>query len=196
LWVPFELGRPCGPPSDTEFQREVLLQALQMVASADSTTLQEFAIDDPRSTVEPGWQAPELDNPQTISEECAALKSYYQRSCVRHSRTSVGVAKTPINELAELFDKVFESNEFAALREDLSPRLMYRFALDDLKAYYIEAGLASEHRPASSQVYDWLWKETLLGKRMREMRKRLIESDDKKDNAIGGNFIVPHKWRD
>ena len=73
---------------------------------------------------------------------------------------------------------------------------MYRFALDDLKAYYIEAGLASEHRPSSSQVYDWLWQETLLGKRMKEMRKRLIESDDKKDNAIGGKFIVPHKWRD
>jgi hypothetical protein len=31
LWVPFELGRPFGPPGDTAFQKRVLLAALSML---------------------------------------------------------------------------------------------------------------------------------------------------------------------
>jgi len=168
LWVPFELGRPCGAPSESEFQRRVLLQALQMVETSDKP-----------------WQPPQLDSAKNISEETTALKSHYQRYCVRQSRTSVGVAKTPVADLATLFDRVFEDKKFSELREDLSPRLMYRLALDDLKAYYIEAALASEYQPCSKQVYDWLWEETLLGTRMKEMRKRLMTSDDVKHNDLG-----------
>ena len=196
LWVPFELGRPCGPPSDTKFQRDVLLQALQMVATAEEPTLTEFSTDDPRSHPNPNWQPPELDNPNNISEESTALKSHYQRYCVRQSRTSVGVAKTPVADLAELFDSVFDKKEFSVLREDVSPRLMYRLALDDLKSYYVEAALASEFLPCSNQVHDWLWQETLLGKRMKEMRKTLMDSEDPKHSDLGTKFIVPHSWRD
>ena len=31
LWVPFELGRPFGPPNDPAFQKRVLLAALGML---------------------------------------------------------------------------------------------------------------------------------------------------------------------
>ena len=31
LWVPFELGRPFGPPNDPAFQRRVVLAALGML---------------------------------------------------------------------------------------------------------------------------------------------------------------------
>jgi len=196
LWVPFELGRPCGAPSESEFQRRVLLQALQMVETSDKPTLEQFSTDDPRSFPNQDWQPPQLDSAKNISEETTALKSHYQRYCVRQSRTSVGVAKTPVADLATLFDRVFEDKKFSELREDLSPRLMYRLALDDLKAYYIEAALASEYQPCSKQVYDWLWEETLLGTRMKEMRKRLMTSDDVKHNDLGTKFIVPHSWRD
>jgi hypothetical protein len=30
LWVPFELGRPLGPPSDPAFQKGVILAALRL----------------------------------------------------------------------------------------------------------------------------------------------------------------------
>jgi len=32
LWVPFELGRPLGPPNDAAFQRRVLLATLALLA--------------------------------------------------------------------------------------------------------------------------------------------------------------------
>jgi len=31
LWVPFELGRPFGPPNDPPFQRRVILAALRLL---------------------------------------------------------------------------------------------------------------------------------------------------------------------
>jgi hypothetical protein len=31
LWVPFELGRPIGPPGDAAFQKRVILAALGML---------------------------------------------------------------------------------------------------------------------------------------------------------------------
>ena len=35
LWVPFELGRPFGPPSAAAFQKRVVLAALRMLEGAE-----------------------------------------------------------------------------------------------------------------------------------------------------------------
>ena len=196
LWVPFELGRPCGPPSDSEFQRNVLLQALQLVSESDKSTLQSFKTDDPRGKADGNWQPPKTQGSQNIVEETQALKTNYQRSCVRHSRTSFGVAKVPVPELAQLFDEVYEKRELISVREDVSPRLMFRLAIDDLKSYYIESALDGRHKPGSEQIESWLWQVTLLGQRMRELREVFIQSDDEKTSDFGAKFIVPLRWRD
>ncbi len=196
LWVPFELGRPLGPPSNPEVQLQVLRQALGLIETAQQAIIEDFETDDPRATPAKVWNAPGIDAMTTVAEECAALKVYYQQQCVSQSRTSVGVAKTPIIELAELFDHVYQHNKLKEIREDISSRLMFRLALDDLKAYYIEAALGNNKQPSSVQIYDWIWKDTLLGKQMRELRKRFMESDDKKISDLGAKFIVPHQWRD
>jgi len=196
LWVPFELGRPIGPPANPEFQREVLEQALRLVETAKSTTIQDFAKDDPRSKANPAWTAPSLKNHSTIADECAELKSSYQRQCVDKSRTSVGVAKTPVTELAALFDEAYTQSSLQKIRDDISARLMFRLAIDDLKAYYIEAALADQNSPSSQQLHDWLWQDTLLGQQMRELRHRFMNSGDVKLTDLGTKFIVPHAWRD
>ena len=196
LWVPFELGRPVGPPGNPGFQRQVLEQALGMVETAESTTIQDFEKDDPRAAAGPEWSAPDLEDQSSIVNECAALKPAYQRQCVDKSRTSVGVAKIPVTDLATLVDEVYVQNSFKSLRDDISERLMFRLALDDLKAYYIEAALADHNAPSSRQLHDWLWQETLLGRRMRELRHRFKDSSDVKMADLGTKFIVPHAWRD
>jgi len=52
---------------------------------------------------------------------------------------------------------------------------MFRLAIDDLKAYYIESALAVRSSPSSEQLNNWIWNDTLLGKQMRELRHRLSE---------------------
>ena len=41
LWVPFELGRPFGPPSDADFQQRVILAALGLLERTDGPVLIE-----------------------------------------------------------------------------------------------------------------------------------------------------------
>ncbi len=195
MWVPFELGRPVGGPDNPEFQREVLHRALALVETADKQILIDFDKDDPGATADPDWQGPALESHVSVVEECQALKPEYQRYCVIKSRTSIGVAKASIPELAELIDHAAAEGEFKSLRDDISARLMFRFALDDLKAYYVESALEGQGSPSSQQVYDWLWNDTLLGSCMQKLRAQLMASDDQKNKDLAAKFITPHRWR-
>ena len=70
-----------------------------------------------------------------------------------------------------------------------------RLAIDDLKAYYIEAAIA-DSQPSSEQLYNWLWHDTNLGQQIRGLRKKFMQSDDAKLALLGERFFVPHQWRD
>lgn len=195
LSVSFELGRPLGAPENSEFQLEVLTTALQLIETQTEPALVAFEKDDPRAEPDPDWTAPKLAKADSIADEVIALKPHYQAQCVNKSRTSVGVSKIPIADAATLLDSAIAGDELKSSREDISPVLMLRLAMDDLKAYYIEAALCKGN-PASRQVYNWFWQESRLGQQIRELRKRYMKSDEPKLKALGEKFSVPHRWRD
>src|SRR6185369_836232 len=59
LWVPFELGRPFGPPNDPAFQRRVILSALGLLeAGTGPVLLADFPDDDPREAPDDSWRPP------------------------------------------------------------------------------------------------------------------------------------------
>src|SRR5205823_3350745 len=61
LWVPFELGRPFGPPSDAAFQRRVILAALGLLErEGGPVLLADFPDDDPPAAPDPARHAPTL----------------------------------------------------------------------------------------------------------------------------------------
>lgn len=195
LSVSFELGRPLGGPENSEFQLEVLTSALRLIETQTEPAIVDFEKDDPRAEPDPKWAAPAIATADTISNEVIALKPFYQAQCVNKSRTSVGVSKIPIVDAAALLDSAIAGETLTSSREDISPVLMLRLAIDDLKAYYIEAALG-KGSPCSRQVYDWFWLESLLGQQIRELRKRYMQSDDEKLAKLGEKFCVPHRWRD
>ncbi len=47
LWVPFELGRPLGPPNDPAFQARVLVSVLMLLEASEGPVLQDFPEDAP-----------------------------------------------------------------------------------------------------------------------------------------------------
>ena len=64
LWVPFELGRPFGPPSDTAFQKRVILAALGMLERDNGPVIiEDFPDDDPRWQPDPRWRPPRIPAP-------------------------------------------------------------------------------------------------------------------------------------
>jgi hypothetical protein len=81
--------------------------------------------------------------------------------------------------------------ELTSSREGYSPPLMLRFAVDDLKAYFLEAGAAGSANPSSRQLGDWFWNETAAGAALHTIRAACLASDDDRLKLIAGNFMVP-----
>jgi hypothetical protein len=136
LWVPFELGRPFGPPSDAAFQKRVILAALGMLERDNGPVIiEDFPDDDPAD-----WLC----------------------------------GKAPPSP-----------------REEFSGPLMLRFAVDDVKAYYLEAAAAGAGRPSSRQLGDWLWNGTAVGAAIHALREACLASEDDRLKLIAGSFMVP-----
>ena len=73
----------------------------------------------------------------------------------------------------------------------MSPPLALRFAIDDVKAYALEAGLAQPAHPSSRQLGDWLWNETAVGEAFFALRGANLDAADDRLKLIASNFIVP-----
>ena len=59
LWVPFELGRPFGPPGDSEMQLRVLRAALALLdRPASLPLLEDFEAAPLHDVDDPAWRFP------------------------------------------------------------------------------------------------------------------------------------------
>jgi hypothetical protein len=68
-----------------------------------------------------------------------------------------------------------------------------KFAVEDLKAYYIEAIIAQPGQEGASaqKLQDWLWDKTKAGEVLLELKKVCEASSDKLMSMMGTRFIVP-----
>jgi hypothetical protein len=202
LWVPFELGRPLGPPGDPAFQRRVLLAALRMLERRDGPVLlDDFPDDDPRAQPDPDWKPPlavaEPGNGSpaalaaALAAELSLLQPAYRRWLAERGRTSVGLSGLTIDECGGHIGGWLRGDNPASRREGFSAPLLLRFAIDDVKAYCLEAAAAGGTRPSSRQLGDWLWNHSAVGAALHALREICLASDDERLKLIAGNFIVP-----
>ncbi len=202
LWVPFELGRPFGPPSNPVFQRQVLLAALRLLERTDGPVLlEDFPDDDPRWQPDPNWQPPSIpaSNGESggvllasgLQAEVLALRGSHQRWIAHYHRTIVGVSGLAIEDAAGYVAEWLRGNSPESPRDGFSAPLLLRFAIDDLKAYALEAAAAGLTKPSSRQLGDWLWKKTATGAAIYGLRDTLLNSEDQRLRLIAENFIIP-----
>ena len=207
LWVPFELGRSFGPPSDKAFQRRVLLAALRLLEAqpgAGPVLLADFPDDDPREAPDKAWRPPLVRAASGAAEgvalaaevdaEMRALAAAYARSCSDRGRSTVGLSGlAPAafgGYIAAWLRGIASNDPPASPVADLSPVLCLRFAVDDLKAYALEAAIAGSSHPSSRQLGDWLWNQTATGAAIRELRRALLSDADERAKAVAA-FLVP-----
>ena len=198
LWVPFELGRPIGPPSDAGFQRRVILSALGLLeARPRASLIVDFADDDPREAVDPDWRPPIPPAPvpadpaglaEAVEAELRALAPFYARSCVARERSTVGLSSVAPAACGEYLAAWLRGERPASPVADMSPPLALRFVVDDLKAYALEAAIAGG-KPSSKQLGDWLWNETALGAALQALRRAGLASDDERLKTVAAFFV-------
>jgi len=202
LWVPFELGRPVGPPNDPAFQKRVLRAALGLLERTDGPVLlADFPDDDPREQPDPGWRPPisaaapvptdGVPLADALLAELRALAPAYARSCTERLRSTVGLSGLSPAECGEYVAAWLRGERPASPTEDMSPILCLRFAIDDLKAYALEAAIGGGSHPSSQQLGDWLWNDSAVGAATRTLRAAFMASDDERAKLIGTMFLVP-----
>ena len=206
LWVPFELGRPLGPPDDTTFQRRVLLALMGMFEAPDGPRLEDFPEDEPETSGEitvlacpvdynlPTEESSETDQLQTaFRREMTAMRPWYDMAVAKRQRTTVGVSGIGLESLGDFIYAFIGGTEPDNPRDDIPLAYTLKFAVEDLKSYYIEGVTAQPGQTgASSQVLtDWFWDETVAGKVLLALKKVCQASTDSTMSMIGDHAIVP-----
>jgi hypothetical protein len=200
LWVPFELGRPFGPPNDPAFQRRAVLAALGMlVEDGGPVRIIDFPDDDPRARPDPAWQQPFI--PATVANgsaeslasrmeaEILLLQDAHRRWMEQHGRSTVGLSGLAIGDC--YVADWLRGKAPPSPRDGFSAPLLLRFAVDDLKAYCLEAAGSGSAKPSSRQLTDWFWNETATGAALHVLRKVLQAHEDERLRLIVSNFMVP-----
>jgi hypothetical protein len=145
LWVPFELGRPFGPPSDPAFQKRVILAALRMLErESGPVVIEDFADDDPRAEPDPAWHRPLLPSAAVggsadslsarLEAEIVHLQGAHRLWVAQHGRTTVGLSGLAIGECGRYVADWLRGKAPPSPREGFSAPLTLRFAVDDVKA--------------------------------------------------------------
>jgi hypothetical protein len=202
LWVPFELGRPFGPPNDPAFQKRVVLAALRLLESDNGPVLiEDFPDDDPRAQPDPDWRPPPIRTgagdrsaevlAAALEAEIELLREAHTRWVAQHRRTTVGLSGLSIIACARYIADWLRGLAPASPRDGFSAPLLLRFAVDDVKAYCLEAAAAGSTKPSSHQLTDWFWNETDVGTAIQALRVACLASVDDRLKLIAGNFLVP-----
>ncbi len=202
LWVPFELGRPFGPPSDAAFQKRVILQALRLLErERGPVIIEDFPEEDPRERPDPAWRPPfaktDLDGASVrqlataLEEESERVQAMYRCAAKERGRSIVGLSGLSVGEAGRYMASWLRGQTPESPSPEMSAPLMLRFAVDDLKAAYIEVALSGSAKPSSRQLGDWLWKATAAGAAIFAMRNMYLTSEDERLKAIAGLFLVP-----
>lgn len=202
LWVPFELGRPFGPPNDPIFQRRVVLTALGMlVEGGGPVRIIDFPDDDPRARPDPAWQPPFMPAAvvsgsaeslaSRLEAEILLFQGAHRRWIEQHGRSTVGLTGLPIGDSARYVADWMRGKAPPSPRDGFSAPLILRFAVDDLKAFCLEAAAAGTAKPSSRQLTDWLWNATATGAAIHALREMLQAHEDDRLRLIVSNFMVP-----
>ena len=196
LWVPFELGRPLGPPNDAAFQRKVLSAALRLLDSdGPPGTIVDFDDDDPDNTGDPDWLCPVPDGAADLTTEVRMVREHYERAVARFGRTTVGLSGVEV-DVAAAFLGAYEIDEKSTRpRSGMAPASLMRFCADDVKAYYLEAAGSGDGSPSSRQMTDWFWQRTIAGQIIKNIMKGSTDSPDKQRQALGAKSIVPGMYQ-
>ena len=189
LWVPFELGRPFGPPGKSDLQRRVLSEALALLDQDFSNPLlRDFSESEIGPEDDLDWRFPVTPKIDSARAEVAALLPVWQRARARIGRSSYGISGLTPESAIEFVER------YHSPRPVPNPRGMarvsrVRFAIDDIKAFYFEAAMAEGGHPSSRQLHDWLWGHTLAGALILEFQEIGRFSEDSSLQTISESLV-------
>ncbi len=186
LWVTFELGRPFGIPDDAPFQRRVLDAALALLARTDGPLIADYPEHIDGDIDLTGWACPINLAPSaadTLAAEISRLAVWYDRAVAIQKRTTVGVSGLDMPAAGKLLGAAFDGvlPEAQALKQ----------AIDDLKAYYLEAASAFPDPGTAKTRKAWFWDETIFAKTLLALQPKLAASNEPQHKILANLTMIP-----
>jgi hypothetical protein len=206
LWVPFDLGRPFGAPDEPTFQRRVLRAALDLFACDSGPVLSDFPDDAPEAGEIEGWACPvnlpappadSGDRARLLADEVRATRPWHDLWRERNGRSTVGVSGLDI-EAAAAFMAAFLTTAHPPLaREGVSASALLKLAVEDVKAFYLEAAMAQPGAASHKAIADWFWGGTVAARVMLALRPLLTGHEDAEIRRVALGALVPQTqlWR-
>jgi hypothetical protein len=186
LWVTFELGRPLGIPDDAPFQRRVVTAALDLLQHTDGPLIADYPEHAPEVTDFSGWACPINLAPSQIDSltaEIDRLAAWYDQSVAKLGRTTVGISGLDMPAAGALVSR--------ALAGELPEAQALKQAVDDLRAYYLEAASAFPDPGTASTRKKWFWDETRLAQAILTLQPRLAASADPQHKILANLTLIP-----
>jgi hypothetical protein len=186
LWVTFELGRPLGVPDDPAFQGRVLRAALAMLERTDGPLIVDYPEEAPGELDLSGWACPIALAPRpvdTLLAEIGRLVTWYDRAVARRGRTTVGMSGLSVAAAGALVTE--------ALAGDLPAAQPLKLAIDDLRAFYLEAASAFPDPGTSRTRRAWFWDETTFAKALLALQPKLAASGDRQHQILANLTLIP-----
>jgi hypothetical protein len=186
LWVTFELGRPLGIPDDPPFQRRVVKAALDLLSRTDGPLIADYPEDAPAVEDFSGWACPiNLAPSQTnsLAAEIDRLATWYDQSVAKRGRTTVGVSGLDMPDAGTLVSR--------ALEGELPEAQRLKEAIDDLRAYYLEAASAFPDPGTAATRKKWFWDETRLAEAILALQPKLAASSDPRHKVLANLTLIP-----
>ena len=132
----------------------------------------------------------------TLNQEIQELRSWYDMAVTKSGRTTVGVSELDPEEIGK-FVGAFLGGDIPASPQDDMPVLdLFKLAVEDLKAYYFEAVAAQpgQRTASSSELANWLWRETTAGKVLFKLQEQWNGSDDSNIMLFSSLLLVPRAY--
>jgi hypothetical protein len=105
----------------------------------------------------------------------------------------VGISRIALDNLAD-FVYAFINGEIPDNpRDDLPIASTLKYAVEDLKSYYIEGITAQpgQENASSKKLDNWFWDETVCGQVLLTIKKTCESSPDEMLKITGTYFLVP-----
>jgi len=195
LWVPFPLGRPLGRPGDAAFQLDVITSALALLNRTEGPVLEDYPRDAPPIGAQHAAACPVSfaahagdGSWQTrLKQEFSQVQPWYELARRRREgRTLVGIADQPpgqnIQVLAKHLDKGVLPTDVTWLKR----------AIEDIKAYYLEAMTAQPGDHDSRALQAQFWQQTCCGAAILAFYHQFQDADDERLKLMA-RILVPRE---
>ena len=128
-----------------------------------------------------------------LQREIAQFRTWYDLAVTRCGRTTVGVSKLAPEEMGTFIGAFLDGQTPPNPRADIPLAALFRYAVEDLKAYYCE-GLAAQpgnNTADSTTLADWFWRETTAGRVLFAVQEVSKQSLIPGMQAVAAGLLIP-----